>query len=72
VGSVDLAAVARCAEARGDELLVACRELEKVLGEYMTALQELVRDARNPRLPRMVRIATEELWTMAETWLSHG
>lgn len=64
------AAVDRCAEARGDELPVARRELEKVLGEYMTALQELVRDARSSRHPRMVQLATEELWTMAEPWLS--
>lgn len=63
-------AVDRCAEARGDDLPVARRELEKVLDEYTTSLQVLVRDARRPRFSRMVQLTTEELWTMAGPWLS--
>lgn len=64
-------AVDRCAGAAADELPAACRELEKVLDESTATLQELVRGLPpKSRLPRMVRLTTEELWTIAEPWVS--
>jgi hypothetical protein len=64
-------AVAACSTARGDDVVGARAELAAVLVESTGALAAMADSApRRSKLPTMADLAAEELWRLAEPWLS--
>jgi hypothetical protein len=65
-------ATEKCSSARGDDLIAARQELRTLLYEWVARLEALAREAPpKSRLPRMMRLTSDELWEMAEPWLSY-
>jgi hypothetical protein len=64
------AAVQKCERAQEDKFVVAWRELHAVLQTSVGSLEELIGGPPDPSVRRMVRLTTEELWSMSERWLN--
>jgi hypothetical protein len=63
------AACATCEQAHSDEFVTAWRGLHLALRMAIAGLGGLLGETPSPRVERMVRLATEELWDIAERHL---
>lgn len=63
------AARAKCEQARGDEFAAAWRGLHLALRMAIATMDGLLGETPSPRVERMVRLTTGELWDIAEPHL---